>query len=196
MIQSLLDETGVALQQLDAIVMVSGPGSFTGLRIGAAVAQGLSFGADVPIIRISSLEMLARAAFTVSNRQVGTATVFYTCLHAREDEFYFAAYADDGLSQPKILIPDQMSNAATILAHLTRHHAASQQHVCVGSGWLQSALLTLPGNGDSFERLSDTTGNAVILCELGRYVLATGETDSAEQALPEYLKEDMAYRKS
>lgn len=196
MIQSLLDETGLSLRDMNAIVMVSGPGSFTGLRIGAAVAQGLSFGTDIPIIRISSLMMLARAAFVASGQVPGTESVFHTCLHAREDEYYFAIYQDDGIAEPLVLTPDQISDATSILNQQGSHSNNALRRFCAGSGWLQQAFQDMERSGEMPEPLTDVTGNAVILCELGKYAFAAGRVDTAEQALPVYLKEDMAYRKS
>ncbi|MBC53967.1 MAG: tRNA (adenosine(37)-N6)-threonylcarbamoyltransferase complex dimerization subunit type 1 TsaB [Gammaproteobacteria bacterium] len=196
MIQALLDESGTKLKEIDAIIMVSGPGSFTGLRIGSAVAQGLSFGADIPIIRISSLMILARAAFVASNRQPGTDCFLFTCMHAREDEYYFAVYRDDGLSQPEVLIADQISDAAAILAHLNTHGNFTGESFCVGIGWRQQALRRAEEVIDAPRILSDISGDATTLCDLGRYALAAGQVEPAEQALPVYLKEDMAYRKS
>lgn len=195
-IQSLLDDTNVTLADIDAIVMVSGPGSFTGLRIGSAVAQGLSFGADIPVIRISSLMMLARAAFLASSHNPGTECVFYTCMHAREDEYYFAVYLDDGISQPSVLVPDQISDAASILDSLASGNNASRQIFCAGSGWLQPALRNTTQEVAAPVRFTDVAGNAITLCDLGKYALAAGQIDTAEQALPVYLKEDMSYRKS
>lgn len=196
MIQSVLDESGQALMQIDAIVMVSGPGSFTGLRIGTAVAQGLSFGADIPIIRISSLMMQARAAYNASAQPAGTTCVFYTCMHAREDEFYFACYQDDGVSQPRALINDRISDSATILSSLAEQHQLSSPHYLSGNGWLQPALQGAGTGNQVLELLSGEVVNAATLCNLGNYVLAAGLTESADEALPVYLKEDMAYRKS
>lgn len=196
MTQAVLTESALTLMQLDAIVMVSGPGSFTGLRIGTAVAQGLSFGADIPIIRISSLMMQARAAFIASAQTTGNSCVFYTCMHAREDEFYFACYQDDGRSQPEPLIKDHISDSAAILRLLAEQQHNRSPHYRSGNGWLEPALQIAAQRPDAGELLAGATGNAATLCPLGEYALAAGRTESADEALPVYLKEDMAYRKS
>ena len=61
-IESALDEVAIKKEDLDFIIFGSGPGSFTGLRIGCSVAQGLGYGLKIPIIPISSLRILAQQA--------------------------------------------------------------------------------------------------------------------------------------
>lgn len=83
MIQELLAAGGTSLRQLDGIAFGAGPGSFTGLRIACGVAQGLAFGADLPVAAICTLEALAEA--TGAERVVAA-------LDARMGEVYHAAY--------------------------------------------------------------------------------------------------------
>ena len=58
MIESVLSEAGIKPIELDAIAVAIGPGSFTGLRIGFAATQGLAFGLDIPVIPVSSLQIM------------------------------------------------------------------------------------------------------------------------------------------
>ena len=87
MVQALLAETETALSQLDAIVFDRGPGSFTGLRIGAGVVQGLALGLDRPVIPVSSLATLAQGAWRLDQQ----ANVL-ACIDARQTEVYWAGF--------------------------------------------------------------------------------------------------------
>ena len=87
MIDELLRESALSLRQLDGIAYGAGPGSFTGLRIACAVTQGLAFGADLPVVGISTLESIAE--------QTGADKVL-TVLDARMAEVYWAAYQREG----------------------------------------------------------------------------------------------------
>lgn len=103
LLQELLEEAGLTLTQLDGIAFGAGPGSFTGLRIACGVAQGLAFGANLPVMGIGTLEALAQ--------QTGDNSVI-AALDARMGEIYHAAYtrSADGwqtVSEPSLCLPQQ-----------------------------------------------------------------------------------------
>lgn len=85
--QAVLAEAGLSFTDLDGIAYGMGPGSFTGLRIACAVAQGLAFAADVPVVGVSGLQALALA--TGADKVIA-------CLDARMGEIYHALYQRDG----------------------------------------------------------------------------------------------------
>jgi tRNA threonylcarbamoyladenosine biosynthesis protein TsaB len=96
LIRELLDEADLSLKGLNAIAYGAGPGAFTGLRLACGVAQGLAFGAGLPVIGVGSLEALAWAS--------GKPRV-YAALDARMNEVYFAAYRIEGLDLEQELAP-------------------------------------------------------------------------------------------
>ena len=93
-LSGLLAEARLTRQQIDAIAFGHGPGSFTGLRIAAGVAQGLAFGLDIPLLGISTLEALAEASG-------GEAVI--TALDARMQQVYLAAYQRAGENWQMVL---------------------------------------------------------------------------------------------
>jgi tRNA threonylcarbamoyladenosine biosynthesis protein TsaB len=90
MVHELLERCHVALNDLDAVAFGRGPGSFTGLRIAAAFAQGLAFGAGLPVIPVSSLEALAAAAN--ENGAADGCTHILAATDAHMGEVYWALY--------------------------------------------------------------------------------------------------------
>lgn len=119
MINELLSKHSVSLSSLDAIVYGKGPGSFTGLRIGASVAQGIALSGGLPVIGVSSLKAMALAAYNqYAIKQIAVA------LDARMNQVYWATYqfSDDGAfsfaSEEQVLSPidtTQLSNNSWLL---------------------------------------------------------------------------------
>ncbi|NNM62734.1 MAG: tRNA (adenosine(37)-N6)-threonylcarbamoyltransferase complex dimerization subunit type 1 TsaB [Steroidobacteraceae bacterium] len=87
LIAEVLAEAGVRAASLDAIVAGIGPGAFTGVRVSVSVAQGLAFGAGLPVVPVSTLEALAWP-------RVGQGPVL-ACLDARMAEVYWGCYRAD-----------------------------------------------------------------------------------------------------
>lgn len=96
MADAVLAEGGLSLAAVDGIAYGQGPGSFTGLRVACAVAQGLAFAVDVPLAGIGTLQALAAGC--------GAARVL-CCLDARMQEVYHAAYQREGGEYREILAP-------------------------------------------------------------------------------------------
>jgi tRNA threonylcarbamoyladenosine biosynthesis protein TsaB len=102
MIDRILSDAGLAGRDLDGLAFARGPGSFTGVRLGAAAAQGLAFSLDLAVVPVSSLAALALAAYYANGgRHVLTA------LDARIGEVYWGAYA----IEPDSLLVPQLDEA-------------------------------------------------------------------------------------
>ena len=121
MVDAVLVEAGITVVALDAIAVTVGPGSFTGLRIGFATAQGLAFGAQVPVIAVSTLEVVAqtyRRQYDPSDQQSG---MVMPLLDARMGEFNCGAYELDSAGQYQAVIEDQLlssENAKLLIERL------------------------------------------------------------------------------
>lgn len=89
MVDELLEEAQLSLAELHGIAYACGPGSFTGLRIGFSMAQGLAFGSGLPMIPVNSLQVLAHRARQHYHERAQGALV---ALDARMGELYWAAY--------------------------------------------------------------------------------------------------------
>lgn len=89
-VDRLLAETGISLKQVDAVALTVGPGSFTGLRIGLGTVQGIAYGADLPVVPVSTLEVMAATAIRQFSLDPGTVVI--PSLDARMGEVYWGHY--------------------------------------------------------------------------------------------------------
>lgn len=113
-IKQLLEQAGCTLPQLSAISVSAGPGSYTGLRVGMASAKGLCYALQIPLITISTLEMMTAAA----RRMLPEVTVFCPMIDARRMEVFTAIYNREYelLMPPQAMILDEKI-AASLLVH-------------------------------------------------------------------------------
>lgn len=89
-IEDVLKKTGLLISQLNAVSVTSGPGSYTGLRIGVSTAKGLCYALDIPLIAIDALYNLAVLA-----KEKNTDSTICTMIDARRMEVFSAIYSDD-----------------------------------------------------------------------------------------------------
>ena len=177
MIDALLHDAGVALRELDGIGYGAGPGSFTGLRIACAVTQGLAFGADLPVVGVSTLESIAA--------QSGADRVL-TVLDARMAEVYWAAYerADDRwqvVSAPQLALPDSVAVPG------------AGEWVGAGNGFVALGDVLLPRLETQLARIDATLmPDAAAMAPLAAQAFARGEGMDAALAAPIYLRDKVA----
>ena len=113
MVQQVLAEAQIKVNQLDAIGVSIGPGSFTGLRIGFAAVQGMAYGADIPVIPISTLKLMV----ATYSRQQNTAVCEITALlDARMSEFNLGRYKLEDNNQIVALEDDRPVSAEQVIA--------------------------------------------------------------------------------
>ncbi|MBI3569977.1 MAG: tRNA (adenosine(37)-N6)-threonylcarbamoyltransferase complex dimerization subunit type 1 TsaB [Gammaproteobacteria bacterium] len=182
MVDGLLAETGYSLTQFDAIAFGRGPGSFTGLRIGAGVAQGLAFGADIPVTPISSLAALAQGA---------DAPKVLAAFDARMNQIYLGAYArsDQGIVE--------LVGVESVVAPPDVPLPEGNDWVGAGNGWDQyhAALLARMGK-HVMTWHAGVCPRARNIGRLGAVACQAGKTLPAEQALPVYVRDDVAVKQT
>lgn len=97
-IQQLLADNGCTIQELDAIAVTAGPGSYTGLRVGLATAKGIAYALQKPLILVNTLEVMARAVLRDLQEQgirSATNTLLCPMIDARRMEVFTALYSLD-----------------------------------------------------------------------------------------------------
>jgi tRNA threonylcarbamoyladenosine biosynthesis protein TsaB len=182
MVQEILAEGGQVLTQLDAIAFGRGPGSFTGLRICAGVVQGLAFGADLPVVPVSSLAALAQGV---------DALRVLAAFDARMHQVYWGAYVRneqgmaEAVGEERVLTPMQVpvpDNAGWI---------------GVGNGWDQyAAVLTARLKNHVAAWHAQCFPRARHVAQLGAYLHEKGVALAPEQAIPVYLRDDVAIKQT
>jgi len=188
MVERLLAEAGLQLHQLDSIAFGRGPGSFTGLRIGAGIVQGLAYGAGLPVIPISTLKSLAYGYWLENLQHTSSDELILTALDARMNEVYWAGYKTTVLGVVEVLNEQVVAPENIVLPK----ELGQTRCIGMGSGWL--AYETLP-HGILSVCDNDVHPEAQYIALLGKEALLAGETVSAEQAMPVYLRNEVTWKK-
>jgi tRNA threonylcarbamoyladenosine biosynthesis protein TsaB len=177
MVDELLRESNIGLRQLDGIGYGAGPGSFTGLRIACAVTQGLAFGADLPVVGVSTLESLAA--------QTGAERVL-TVLDARMAEVYWAAYQRDGagwraVTEPQLALPESVTVPD------------GGDWVGAGNGFSALGDVLRPRLAAQLARIDETiVPDAAAMAPLAAAAFERGEGMDPALAAPIYLRDKVA----
>jgi len=192
MVDELLKEADIKLSQCDGLIFGRGPGSFTGVRIGVGVAQGLAFAADIPVVGVSSLQAMAQLAF-IKYQQ----TKVFAAIDARMGEVYNGYFIldENNIMQEQILA-DQNGEAVTapelISSRLT--DVITLPVYGVGTGWdaYNEQLSSLKSNNGTPDILFPS---AEAMLVIGKAALDRGEGVSAEDAQPVYVRDTVSWQK-
>jgi len=179
MMDGLLAEAGVPLAGLDGLAFGRGPGSFTGVRIAAAVVQGCAFGADLPVVGVSTLAALAQG----QRRLRGLSRVL-AALDARMGEVYWGRFRCDETGLMRLDGEEQVARAEDVII------PADAGWTGAGSGWGADGETLRSRLGGRLERVdADAFCEARDLALLAAAELAAGRGLPAERALPRYLRD-------
>lgn len=180
MVQELLQEAGVKLADCDAIAFGAGPGSFTGVRTACGVAQGLAFGAGLPVLPMVTLAAMAEACRT----RTGASEVL-AVLDARMNEVYWAQYryVDGGwtaVCEPALCAPQDVAPQPVDGLAACGNGFAAYPEAFIGKDFAAGAI-------------GDMLPHAREMAVLGVGALAAGLALPADQAQPIYLRNKVAY---
>jgi len=184
MIRTLLDGAELKVSDLDALVLGNGPGSFIGMRIGASVVQGLAFAADLKIVPISSLAVVAVEVF-----QSHAGDHAAIAQDARMNQVYFGCFERDKAGLPVALGVERIHDIEEIEA---LKEFSDLPWLAAGAGWqqypslaqLQKPKLTVLGE-IALPRASNLFG-------LAKNRIESGKSIPPEQLQPAYLREQVA----
>lgn len=112
-IETVLKRNGIKIDEISAIAVSGGPGSYTGLRVGVSVAKGLCFGKNIPLISVDTLEILARMAMESLHDIHESKSIIIPMIDARRMEVYTADFDTEGhkLTETEARILDENSYA-------------------------------------------------------------------------------------
>lgn len=179
MLQQLMKDEGIDIKDVDAIAFGCGPGSFTGLRTACGIAQGLSFGASIPVIPVVTLEAMAESC----RQKYGTENVL-ALLDARMQEVYWAQYRYEN-GRWQTLVEPSLNAAADIVPQGTP--------VFCGNGLTAYAkeLKAIVKDGQQYP---DIIPHAEMMALLGGERFAQGETIRSADIEPLYLRNKVALK--
>ncbi|WP_439241767.1 tRNA (adenosine(37)-N6)-threonylcarbamoyltransferase complex dimerization subunit type 1 TsaB [Lonepinella sp. BR2474] len=189
MVDEILGQSGLTLNQLDALVFGRGPGSFTGVRVGASVAQGLAFGADLPVIAVSNLTAMAQAAYVQQQ-----AEQVLCAIDARMNEVYFSALKAEKVRGEfgeflhwQEMLREQVCSPENLLEQC---QTLTGPWATVGTGWQSYPLLSELGNSSEI-----TLPSAKYMLSVAMPMWFNQEMISATDIEPIYLRNEVTWQK-
>ncbi|UBX48508.1 tRNA (adenosine(37)-N6)-threonylcarbamoyltransferase complex dimerization subunit type 1 TsaB [Providencia alcalifaciens] len=199
MVEEVLTQAGIKLNQLDALAFGRGPGSFTGVRIGVGIAQGLALGADLPMVGVSSLMTLAQGVYRTTN-----SSRVLVAIDARMSEIYCAQYQRDergfwlGEDTEAVMLPADFKAKFTEVQFTevqfteVQFTEVQEQWSYAGTGWaaypellegssLNDSLITLPAAQD--------------MLPIAEQLWLAGKVTAVENVEPTYLRNEVTWKK-
>ena len=186
MVDEVLKEAGLKVADLDGLIFGRGPGSFTGVRIGIGVAQGLAFSGELPVVGVSTLQAMAQQVFAKHGH-----TEVIAAIDARMGEVYSGFFSLDENN----LMTEKLAETVIKPELLAEHYQAlNTPSYGVGTGWdaYAESLSSLASNAGDIEILYP---HAEAMLTIGIPQLEAGLGVSAEQAQPVYVRDTVSWKK-
>ncbi len=178
-VEGILKEASLKKEDLTAVAVCCGPGSFTGIRVAVAMAQGLAFAIGCPVIPISTLQAIAQGAFRKYDTQFAAVVI-----DARMDEVYWGGYEITDSHIAKEVMAPTLSKPKDV------RFLSDKDWERIGNGWdVHSTDLIIGAFSSSDKIFSEDILEAQDLLPLARYLLEQGKTLAPEHLAPYYLRD-------
>lgn len=191
MIDELLKNADCTLDKLDGIIYGQGPGSFTGVRIGIGVTQGLAFSAELPVVGVSTLQAMAQQAFNMHGE-----TCVISAIDARMSEIYTGFYQVDENNIMQAKTAERVLAPSLVKQHYTDTVAYNEttRIYGVGTGWeaYKEELAPLKCNEGEPDILFP---HAEAMLLIGEVAFNQNKAVSAENAQPVYVRDTVSWKK-
>lgn len=185
MVSALLAERDIELSSLDAVAFGRGPGSFTSLRIGIGVVQGLAWGAGLPVIPVSSLAAVAQSAF--EQAMDPDISQVFVALDARMQEVFTAIYERGENGLVSLISDEKVCSASDLLM-------PQASRVCAaGNGFSVYPELVRMG-AEMAVCQTQCWPHASAVCRLAEVWLETRQAMPAALAQPVYIRDNVAVK--
>ena len=179
-IEELISAAGLKYADLDAIAISSGPGSYTGLRIGVSTAKGLCYALDKPLIAINTLEAMANGAMADKEASIDDETLLCPMIDARRMEVYTALFDSSGNNV-------KATAAEVIDEHSFSEYLSTQKILFFGDG--AEKCQEVLGANPNAQFLNGFTNSATHLTKQAADKFAVKDFVDVAYFEPYYLKE-------
>jgi len=183
MLDEVLADAKCTLADIDVVAFGRGPGSFTGVRIGVGVAQGIAFARQLPVVAVSTMAAVAQIA--IDNH---AATRIAVAMDARMGEVYAGHFVEQNglakaLDQERVCPPDSF------------HPADKSEWFAAGTGWDEYHTILNQNFTQQISEKHALLPTATAIAKLAADYAKNGQTIAADQAVPVYLRDNVAKKK-
>lgn len=185
-VRNLCQLSGAGIDQLDAIAVSAGPGSFTGLRIGMSVAQGLAFAGNRPIIPVGTLLAQAAAACAelpakLASRDEPSSMIVIPLIKSRRGEFYSAKF------RYQLPLPIQTAETRVVRTEELKEWLEPEALLCGNGVSVLRDENWFDATADSFViGIADQPLSGGLIARIGAMKLAAGDYSPESTLQPQY----------
>ena len=176
LIKDLVAESGLSFDDLDAVAISGGPGSYTGLRVGTSTAKGICFANDIPLIALDTLKVIGHSLIGMEIQY--QQALYVSIIDARRDEVYMAGYDKD--------LTQLLDTQAYILTEDSfKEESKNYEQVIIGGDAVTKAKALIGSKGIIYKEIIPDAG---IMCQLALAAFKEQNFAYLSSYTPSYLK--------